>query len=69
MLLTIREKVRKYLLQQICAITLTASNVEAIENTFKDLLRSLRQCNTPQVKDVKVDVTAGKTLEVKDFGD
>lgn len=45
--------------------------VEAINNTFKNLSRSFRQCDTPQVrrKRVKVKMTQGKSVEVKDFDD
>lgn len=43
--------------------------IEAIDDSFKELLRSLRQYDTPQIrkKRTKVNVTPGKSVEVKDF--
>lgn len=43
--------------------------VESIDNTFKDLLKALREFDTPKPKKrrTKVKVTPGKSLEVKDF--
>lgn len=53
------------------ANTPTSSSVESIDNTFKDLLKSLRQYDKPQArkKRVRVNVTPGKSVEVKDFED
>lgn len=49
--------------------TPTESHVESIDNTFKELLRTLRQFDTPLIrkKRSKVNVTPGKSVEVKDF--
>lgn len=49
----------------------SVSHIEAIDDTFKELLRSLRQYDTPQIRKNrrKVNITPGKSVEVKDIED
>lgn len=49
----------------------SSTSVMAIDDSFKELLRSLRQYDSPQPKKrrTKVNVAPGKSLQVSDFGE